>query len=423
MAHEKAPQRRHALDAREAQVAHQAQRLDVVGKQAVQKVRRRDHGEVVDAPPSRIAFERVGRADIESKPLGIDQHLSQRGDVANAEIVALARDRMDAMRGVPHQHQPPVHVTIGMHEAEWIRPARSHRLDGAQEIAEAPRELRLESGGIEGEQALRERRALRPHDRGTVFAVRSVAHRQDGEGTTGQEFLLRHAAMRLLVAGDQHDGGLIVGPGARADSRFFARRAGTAFGRGDQARRDRAAAPETDVGAMQGAIDVDHFLRSDQFDVGAGLEAAQDGGAQHAVLDDPAHGDRRLVRACRLAVIEMQEQRACLAVMAGVRDADVEDRFGIGLDVAPHAQGFEEALAGRRDSRCPAIEGRLGHGGKRCPVDQGDAETALAGGQCQNAAAQAGADHGQIEELVFHAVGKMTGPVRLRQCSQIGHTE
>ena len=92
----------------------------------------------------RVAFERVGSANVESEPPGVDQHFDQGGDVADAEIVALTRDRMDAVRGVAHKHQPPVDVALGVNQAEGMRPARAGRFDSAEEIAEAPRELSLE---------------------------------------------------------------------------------------------------------------------------------------------------------------------------------------------------------------------------------------------------------------------------------------
>ena len=123
----------------------QPERLDVVGEQAVQQVGRGDHGEVVGAPPARVALERVGGADVEAEPLGVDQHLDQGGDVAHAEIVALARDRMDAVRGVAHQHQARVDVALGMDQPERKPPARAGRLDVAEIVAEAARELGLEA--------------------------------------------------------------------------------------------------------------------------------------------------------------------------------------------------------------------------------------------------------------------------------------
>src|SRR6185369_14898366 len=69
VAHEEAAQRRHAIDGGEACVTHQADRLDVVGEQPVQKIGRGDHGEVVGPPPLRVALQRVAAADVEAKPL------------------------------------------------------------------------------------------------------------------------------------------------------------------------------------------------------------------------------------------------------------------------------------------------------------------------------------------------------------------
>ena len=60
-----------------------------------------------------------------------------------------------------------------------------------------------------------------------------------------------------------------------------------------------------------------------------GRQSAQQGGAQEAVLDDPAHGRGLLGFGHRFAMIEMQEQRARPSVMTGIRDADVENRLGL----------------------------------------------------------------------------------------------
>ena len=221
--------------------------------------------------------------------LAVDQHLDQGRDVAHAEIVALARDGMDAVRGVAHQHQARVDVALGMDQPERIPPARAGRLDVAEIVAEAARELGLEARRVELEQALREVGALGPDDRRAMLAVLAVAHRQDGEGPARQELLLGDAAMRPLVARHQHDRDLVVRPGARADAGLLAHGAEAAFGRGDQARREAPAALQHELGAVGIALGLDHLVRRHQLDLRAGRQPAQQGRAQEAVLDDPAH--------------------------------------------------------------------------------------------------------------------------------------
>ena len=67
--------------------------------------RERDH-EGVEAAPALVAVEQLRVAEIEAEPRALDQHLGERGGVAEAEIEALAGDRMDAVRGVADQREP-----------------------------------------------------------------------------------------------------------------------------------------------------------------------------------------------------------------------------------------------------------------------------------------------------------------------------
>ena len=150
----------------------QPDRLDVVGEQPVQEIGRGDHGEVVGPAPLRIALERIAAADVEAEPLAVDQDLDQGRDVAHAEIVALARDGMDAVRGIAHQHQARVDVALGMDQAERIPPARAGRFDVAEIVAEAAGELGLEARRVELEQALAPGRRARSR-RSTSDARRS----------------------------------------------------------------------------------------------------------------------------------------------------------------------------------------------------------------------------------------------------------
>src|SRR6267378_787196 len=75
-------------------------------------------------PPACVALERVGRTDIEAEPLGVYQHLDEGCDVAHAEIITLARDGMEAVSRIAHQHQPRVDIALGMHQPEREPPAR-----------------------------------------------------------------------------------------------------------------------------------------------------------------------------------------------------------------------------------------------------------------------------------------------------------
>ncbi len=175
-----------------------AERLDVVGEQPVQQIGGGHHGEVVGPPPLRVALQRVGAADIEAQPLAVDQHLDQGRDVAHTEIVALAGDGMDAVRGVAHQHQTRVDVALGMDQARAdatsAGPSARHGRDSRRSGARTR----------PGSAARRARAGARRADR-RARSIRSTSdarrsrpsrHRQDGEGAAGQELLLGDAAMR-----------------------------------------------------------------------------------------------------------------------------------------------------------------------------------------------------------------------------------
>src|SRR5581483_9445611 len=78
---------------------------------------------------------------------------------------------------------------------------------------------------------------------------------------------------------------------------------------------------------------------------------------------------------------------------------DVEDRLGLARKLVPDAERCEQALAGIGDRGRAAVEGRLGHGLERQPVDQRGAKPRLARRQGEQAAVQAGADNGDVEAV------------------------
>ena len=83
-------------------------------------VGRHGDGQRVDAAPPAIAFQQLRIGGIEAKPHAIGQDFGQRGNVAQAEIKALARNGVDPMRTVADQHQTLCRNLSGMVKAQRV---------------------------------------------------------------------------------------------------------------------------------------------------------------------------------------------------------------------------------------------------------------------------------------------------------------
>ena len=207
MAHEEALEGRQAVDGGETQVAHQAHGRHVVREQPVEAVGRRQQGHRVQPPPALIARQHVGRAQVEAEAPGLDQHLGQRGHVAQSQVEALAGDGVHGVGGLAHQGKAAVHVALGIEQREGIVPARPHHLERTQVVAETLRDLALETGLVERQHRRRQLLALGPHQ------GRAVAREgEDGEGARRQKTLLSDAAVGARVGDGADDAALAVTP-------------------------------------------------------------------------------------------------------------------------------------------------------------------------------------------------------------------
>ena len=103
------------------------QRREIVGEQPVQHVGGDAHLHRVEAPPALVALQHVERADVLAEPVGLDHRLGQRRRILEAEIEALAGDRVDAVRGVADQREARRHEVARQRQAE--RPGARLALD------------------------------------------------------------------------------------------------------------------------------------------------------------------------------------------------------------------------------------------------------------------------------------------------------
>ena len=221
---------------------------NVVREQAVQPVRDAREQDAVGPLPALVLLQHGWAADIEAEAERIDDAFDECGDAANAEVETLPGNRVDAAGRIARERQPLGEKALGQDKADRPAPARADEPDFAEEIAEAPFELLHEPGVVERQQRVRKPAPLGPDDGGAVFALRAVGHRQDRERPAREEPLMRHIAVRLLMADRQHQRLLPVGPFHRADPGFAAQRRAAPVGGDDQRRFQHVPAGEEKPG-------------------------------------------------------------------------------------------------------------------------------------------------------------------------------
>src|SRR3954469_17109906 len=103
LADEERFQHGHAVDEPQPDIAHEPQHVGFVREQAVQPVGRDAHDGRIETAPALFAPQRIRAANIKAEPRRIDDRLSQRRNIAQSHVEALARNWMDHMRGVADQ--------------------------------------------------------------------------------------------------------------------------------------------------------------------------------------------------------------------------------------------------------------------------------------------------------------------------------
>ena len=94
------------IDNAQPEIAGEAQRREIVGEQAVQRIHAEARSNDVEAARALVGLKRRRVARIEADPHALDDRLGQRRDVAQAEVEPLPRQRMDDVGGVGDQRQP-----------------------------------------------------------------------------------------------------------------------------------------------------------------------------------------------------------------------------------------------------------------------------------------------------------------------------
>src|SRR5271156_4396182 len=98
----------------------------------------------MEAPPAFVALEHIECADVEAEARRIEHDFRQRRHILEAEIEALTRDRMNAVRAVAGERKAVADIAPREMEFQRIGPAWAHDLCRTQMCPEPPRHLRIE---------------------------------------------------------------------------------------------------------------------------------------------------------------------------------------------------------------------------------------------------------------------------------------
>ena len=153
------------IDEAETEIADQPQGCDVVGEQSIQSVGHGRHAQRVETAPALIFAQYVGGAGIATSPEGQSHHLGQRRRVLEAEIQALAGDRMDRVRRISNQGQSIGSEATSQRQAERESLPTADHAQLAETVAETAQELCVEQEGRAGNEALGDVGPLAPDER------------------------------------------------------------------------------------------------------------------------------------------------------------------------------------------------------------------------------------------------------------------
>ena len=388
--HEGAFQPWHAMNGADAENPGGAHHGIGGAEQPIQSVGRYQHGDVIHPSRLLVACQQRRIARVAVRRLGGDEKIRQSDGIAQAEVEALAGDRVDAVCCVADQHQAFGHQRVHIHGGQGIQPAAADQPDRSQMGAQPP----LNRGGVgsivERHESRGGARVLGPDNGGQVLARLAWRHRQLGERPGRKEMFQRRIMMRQAVGDGADHAGLAVWPAGAAEPGGLALLTGAPFGGDDQARLETGAAGQADGNAIGAAFDGGLRRRMDG-DAWQGVQACVQGDAKAACLDHPAERF-----AAQVGMIEMQEERGGLAAWLAVRDADLLDRPGGERQFVPHAGVLEEGAGAGGDGIGAAVEVRVLHGRQRRAVHDGNAEAACGQPARQRGTHRPGADYAYV---------------------------
>ena len=354
-------------------------------------MRRAQHHQAVRPPRRLVARQQARGAGILAGMHRRDHQFRQRRHVAEAKVQPLPRDRVDAMRRIPHQSEPFGRVAGGVHGRQRIGPAPPDRRHRAEVVPQPRRDLPAIGRIVHRQRRRGDRRALGPDDGADVRMPRDAVHRQLREGAVGQELLQRDIVVRLLVRDGPDDAHAMVVEPRHRDARLAAQRRVAALGADHKARPDLLPIRQAQHHALRPAF----HLRSrggEDTQMRQVRQARVQRDAQGACLDHPAEGFFP-----HIGMVEMQGERRRRFPRPPVGDTDAQDRAGFLRQPVPHPGGGQQPLGGQRDGIGPPVEVGQFHRRQRRGVHHRRADAGGGQRRGQGGADRSGADDADLD--------------------------
>lgn len=309
-----------------------------------QPVRRQRHHESVERAPPLIPGKKLRIAKVQAQPLSFDQHLGQCRNVAETDVHALSRDRMDTVRRIADKREPVRH--------DPGRMVKTKRIIGPMaqigERAEESTHLLFQLGKIAAlGQFHHPRRFIPPHgpdDRRTM-PDRIIRKRQDGERPLCIENLISDILMAFGVMDRRDHRRMVILPARDRNPRRIPRGGCPPLRRDEKVGTYLFAGAERRNHAVRSAFDRDRARFHAQVRTRRGIRRRHKGNAQLPVF---IHDAKR-----RIAIGRCKVE---LAGFQPVAHADTLDRAPMPGQPRADADCVQHALRRAGDRRTPPVE-------------------------------------------------------------------